>query len=51
MFLDKSEFSMNWYHPVLCGPVRGEPAARLLASRLDEFVVEELGCRCVDTNP
>jgi hypothetical protein len=50
-FLDKAEFSMDWYYPILCGPLRGGPAARLLASRWDEFVVEELGCRCVSTNP
>ncbi len=51
MFLDKATFSMDWYYPVLCGPVRGRPAEELLASGWDRFVVEELGCRCVDTNP
>ena len=50
-FLEKATFSMDWYYPVLCGPFRGEPAARLLAPRWDEFVVEAFGCRCVDTNP
>ena len=36
LFLDKATFSMDWYYPVLCGPLRGEPAARLLARRWDD---------------
>jgi hypothetical protein len=28
LFLDKSEFSMDWYYPVLAGPVRGAAAAQ-----------------------
>jgi len=51
LFLDKSTFSMDWYYPVLNGPVRGEPGRRLLESRWDEFVVDGLGCRCVDDRP
>jgi hypothetical protein len=51
LFLDKSTFSMDWYYPILGGPVRGAAATSLLASRWDEFVVDGLGCRCVDTNP
>jgi hypothetical protein len=50
-FLDKATFSMDWYYPVLGGPLRGETARRLLAARWDDFVVDGLGCRCVDTNP
>ena len=50
LFLDKSSFSMDWYYPVLNGPVRGDEALDLLASRWDDFVVEGLGCRCVDSN-
>jgi hypothetical protein len=50
-FADKSRFSMDWYYPVLAGPVRG-PAAR---ARLDagwaEFVVPGLGVRCVRDEP
>jgi len=49
-FLDKSEFSMDWYYPVLGGAVRGADADRLLAARWDEFVVPGLGIRCVSTN-
>ncbi len=50
LFLDKSTFSMDWYYPVLSGPLRGAQARQLLAARWDDFVVEGLGCRCVDTN-
>lgn len=50
-FLDKATFSMDWYYPVLGGPLRGAEARSLLESRWADFVVEGLGCRCVDTNP
>ncbi|HSX69119.1 prenyltransferase [Nocardioides sp.] len=50
-FADKSKYSMDWYYPVLGGAVRGTDARDLLATRWDDFVVPELGCRCVDTNP
>lgn len=50
-FLDKSTFSMDWYYPVLGGAVRGPAAHRMLAERWDDFVVDGLGIRCVDTNP
>jgi hypothetical protein len=50
-FLDKATFSMDWYYPVLAGPLRGQQARALLAARWDDFVVDGLGCRCVDTNP
>lgn len=50
-FLDKSEFSMDWYYPVLGGAVRGEPGRTLLDSRWDTFVEPGLGIRCVSPNP
>jgi hypothetical protein len=50
-FLDKATFSMDWYYPVLTGPLRGEAARSRFASRWDDFVVDGLGIRCVDTNP
>jgi hypothetical protein len=51
LFLDKSTFSMDWYYPVLGGAVRGTLGRDLIASRWDDFVVDGLGTRCVDTNP
>ncbi|MCW2758881.1 MAG: hypothetical protein JWO46_2627 [Nocardioidaceae bacterium] len=51
LFLDKATFSMDWYYPVLGGAVRGAEADALLAARWDDFVVPDLGIRCVDTNP
>jgi hypothetical protein len=51
LFLDKAEFSMDWYYPVLNGPLSGDPARKLLASRFEDFVVDGFGCRCVDHKP
>ena len=50
-FADKSRFSMDWYYPVLGGPVRGAAAQARLADRWDEFVVPSVGCRCVADRP
>ena len=51
LFLDKSTFSMDWYYPVLGGVVRGRAGLDLVEARWDDFVVPDLGIRCVDTNP
>ena len=51
LFLDKRTFSMDWYYPVLGGAVRGAEGERLIQGRWDDFVVPDLGIRCVDTNP
>lgn len=50
LFLDKNEWSMDWYYPVLGGAVRGEQAFRELEEQWDRFVVEGLGIRCVSKN-
>ncbi|WP_329255811.1 prenyltransferase [Actinoallomurus sp. NBC_01490] len=50
-FADKSRFSMDWYYPILGGPLRGAPAYRRIDERWDAFVVEGLGCRCVSDQP
>jgi hypothetical protein len=50
LFLDKSEFSMDWYYPVLGGAVRGADAVALIEDGWDTFVVPRLGIRCVSTN-
>jgi hypothetical protein len=50
-FADKSRFSMDWYYPVLGGPVRGEAAKIHLGKGWDTYVVPELGVRCVHDQP
>ena len=50
-FADKSRFSMDWYYPVLGGPVRGPDAAAWLAAGWPDFVVPGLGVRCVRDEP
>jgi hypothetical protein len=51
VFADKSRFSMDWYYPVLGGPVRGEAAGRLLKVGWDTYLVPGLGVRCVSDEP
>ncbi|WP_212723100.1 prenyltransferase [Nocardioides jishulii] len=51
LFLDKSEFSMDWYYPVLGGAVRGAAADALFEEKWDVFVEDGLGIRCVRENP
>ena len=50
-FADKSRFSMDWYYPVLGGPVRGIAGQQRLAAGWDTFVVPGLGARCVSDQP
>jgi hypothetical protein len=50
-FLDKATFSMDWYYPVLGGPLRGRAGRELIDGRWEDFVQPGLGCRCVSTNP
>lgn len=47
----KSNFSMDWYYPVLCGVLTGDAARARLESRWSEFVVDGRGCRCVLGEP
>ncbi|MDR2987235.1 MAG: hypothetical protein LBV34_20595, partial [Nocardiopsaceae bacterium] len=50
-FADKSRFSMDWYYPVLGGPVRGQAARDHLDKGWDTYVVPSLGVRCVHDEP
>jgi MMP endo-(1,4)-3-O-methyl-alpha-D-mannosidase len=50
-FADKSWFSMDWYYPVLGGVLRGDAARRRLAEGWADFVVPDLGIRCVRDQP
>jgi hypothetical protein len=50
-FADKSRFSMDWYYPVLGGPLRGAAAHERLEAGWDTFVVPGLGIKCVSDEP
>jgi len=50
-FERKDRFSMDWYYPVLAGPLAGDRAMARLDQRWDDFVVPGLGARCVDDHP
>ncbi len=50
LFLDKAEFSMDWYYPVLGGAVRGDDARALIDSQWDTFVRPGLGILCTSRN-
>lgn len=50
-FADKSRYSMDWYYPVLAGPLRGPAAADRLGAQWPDFVVPGLGVRCVRDQP
>lgn len=47
----KSRFAMDWFYPVLTGVIKGAKARQHLKSRWDHFVIEEMGCHCVDDEP
>ncbi|MFT5211401.1 MAG: hypothetical protein ACI9CE_003140 [Flavobacterium sp.] len=47
----KSRFAMDWFYPVLTGVISGSEGKRHLQARWDEFVVDQLGCRCVNDEP
>ncbi len=47
----KTDFSMDWYYPVLTGAFTGNAARARLAEKWDIFVAEGKGCRCVIGHP
>ncbi len=49
--LDKARFALDWYYPILGGPLRGHAAHARLAADWDRFVVEGRGVRCVSDRP
>ena len=51
LFTPKTEFSMDWFYPVLTGVMVGEQAQHRIDERWDDFVVDGLGIRCVDHRP
>jgi len=51
VFTEKPHHSMDWYYPILTGAIRGVDAADRIDARWSEFVVDNLGVRCVDDHP
>ena len=47
----KKRYSMDWYYPVMCGVVKGAKAKEKIQSRWDEFIVNGMGCKCVEEEP
>jgi len=49
--MTKSRFSMDWFYPILCGAVTGEPARQRVQKYWKKFVVKDRGVRCVSDQP
>lgn len=47
----KAHFAMDWYYPVLAGAVAGGDARERIEARFEEFVVQDIGCRCLSQVP
>jgi GH15 family glucan-1,4-alpha-glucosidase len=47
----KARFSMDWFYPMLSGAISGPNAQKRLDSYWKKFVVQDMGVRCVSTNP
>ena len=47
----KARFSMDWFYPVLSGVYNPEESALRLRERWSDFIVPNLGCRCVSDEP
>jgi hypothetical protein len=51
LFADKSRYSMDWYYPILGGILDKQAAQQRLADHWGDFVVPELGVKCVADEP
>lgn len=49
--IDRSNYAMDWYYPVLTGVLTGKAAQNTIDSGWKTFVVDDLGCRCVSGEP
>ena len=47
----KERYSMDWYYPILCGVYNKNKSKKILKDRWTEFVVKDLGCKCVKEEP
>ncbi len=50
-FAPKHRWAMDWYYPVLAGAIAGDAGRERLSHRLDAFVMEGWGVRCVSDRP
>ncbi|MFN8039614.1 MAG: prenyltransferase/squalene oxidase repeat-containing protein [Acidimicrobiales bacterium] len=50
-FAPKHRWAMDWYYPVLAGVLLGDDGLARLDERVDTFVVEGMGVRCVSDRP
>ena len=50
-FAPKHRWAMDWYYPVLTGAISGDAGREQLARRLDAFMEQGWGVRCVADRP
>jgi len=50
-FAEKDRYAMDWYYPVLAGPLRDRAGHDRISARWADFVVDGLGVLCVDDHP
>ncbi len=47
----KKRYSMDWFYPILSGVVDKQQARLLIKQRWPEFIIDDLGCLCVQDHP
>jgi len=47
----KSNYSMDWYYPVLCGVLTGRAAHKRIDDHWETFAINNWGIRCVSERP
>ena len=47
----KARYSMDWFYPVLTGALPASEGKKRLEARWNEFVMDQMGCRCVSDEP
>ena len=47
----KERYSMDWYYPILSGAFSESESIEKIRDKWDKFVVEGLGCKCVQEEP
>ncbi|WP_405180528.1 prenyltransferase [Nocardia sp. NBC_01377] len=51
VFAVKDRYSMDWYYPILGGAITGDAGRARIAERWRDFVVGNIGIRCVSDRP